>query len=336
MAGENRRPSPDLKSALLENSKSFAFFQALRLLRFYIIREKGLGKETDPIRTEVRIRPELSLAHPAAELDAIEKLPGELPSYRMTANFLGLYGESTPLPTFYSEDLIHTTVEGESPSRDFLDIINYPLYLLFYKVWTKYRPFLKVVDEKDGQYLEILFSMMGLGVDKVREDVSGSHQLLKYVGLLSQFPKSALGLKTLLADAIEEPSVKIVPCVKRKVRIPEDQRCLLGVVGNVLGAECFLGEIMEERMGKFRITIGPLATPRFRLLMPGTFKFRRIIFLAAIYLIDPFEMDLELMLDRGEVKTARLGDEFWSQLGNDTWLFSGDYSRQVRASFELK
>ncbi|HUT55687.1 MAG TPA: type VI secretion system baseplate subunit TssG [bacterium] len=335
MAGEDRRPPPDLKAELLGDGKSFAFFQAIRLLRYYISRDKGLGKDKDPIRSEVRIRPELSLAHPAVEVEEVRALDTEQPSYRMTANFLGLYGESTPLPTFYSEDLIYDSQEGESAVRDFYDIINYPVYLLFYRIWTKYRPFLKVIDEKDPQYLEILFSMMGLGVEKIREDVSSAAQLLKYIGLLSQFPKSALGLKTLLTDVIEEPSIRIEPCVKRTVAIPEDQRCRLGKVGNVLGLECFVGQVMEDRMGKFRVIIGPLSAPRFRLLMPGTFKFRRILFFAAIYLIDSFDMDLELILSEGEVRTARLGDEFWSQLGKDTWLFSGDYGRQVRAGFEL-
>jgi type VI secretion system protein ImpH len=336
MAGESRGSPVDIKEKLLEDGKSFAFFQAIRLLRFYLAEDKRFRKGQDSIREAIRIRPKLSLAHPPVEIDEINEIPLEQPIYRITANFLGIYGESTPLPSFYTEDLLDEEREGESAARDFLDIINYPLYLIFYRIWEKHRPFLRVVDERDPRYLDILYSLMGMGVKDMREGVKGIYHLLKYIGILSQFPKSALGLKTLLRDVIGEPTVDIIPNIKRRVRIPEDQRCFLGVSGNRLGRECYLGETIEDLTKKFRIKIGPIDAQGFRQLLPGTYKYKRLALFAKFYLIDPFEMDLELVLGGGEAQSSRLGEHFWSQLGVDTWLFSGKCDEPFRVVFGLQ
>jgi len=336
MAGENRGPSVNLKKQLLKKGETFAFFQALRLIRFFLVREKGLERGQDPIKEFVRIRPHLSLAHPPTEIEHIEELPGETPAYLMTANFLGLYGESSPLPSFYTEDLLDEPPENESATRDFYAILNYPLYLLFNQIWTKYRPFLKVVDENDAKYLEILFSLLGLGVNNITDDVPDSYRLPRYIGLFTQTPKSALGLKILLSDALKEPRLEIMPCIKRTVRIPADQRCFLGKSGNLLGKESYLGETIADRTRKFRIRIGPLNEKKFRKLMPGTDSHARIKFLSRFYLLDPFESELELRLDPEEVKTARLGGETWNRLGLDTWVFSGDYKQDAKMTMQLQ
>lgn len=335
MAGENRGSPVNLKEKLLAEGETFSFFQAMRLLHLFIGRDEAITDEHDPLREFVRIRPNISLAHPGTELDGIEQLPQDAPKFLMTANFLGLYGEFSPLPAFYSEDLIHESPEKDSVTRDFFDILNYPIYLLFYKIWTKYRPFLKIVDEKDPKYLEILFSLMGLGVENIKDDVEESFKLLRYIGLFTQFPKSALGLKRLLSDALDQPRLQIIPCTKRKVKIPLDQRCFLGVSGNVLGKESYLGETIEDRTRKYRIKIGPVNEKHFRKLLPGTPDYKKIISLSKFYLLDPFESDLEIVIDKGQVQTARLGDGRWSQLGMDTWSFSGKYREPVNLVFEL-
>ena len=335
MAGENRGPTLDLRKGLLEQGKTYAFFQALRLLRLFLDQEKGISPGQDPIKEFVRIRPNLSLAHPPNEIDTIDQLPGPAPAYRMTANFLGLYGESSPLPAFYTEDLMDESPEKEEVTRDFYDIFNYPFYHLFFLIWTKYRPHLKVVEEKDPRYLEILFSLLGLGVDHIKDDVDDAYSLLRYIGLFTQFPKSALGLKTLLADALNEKRLEIVPCLLRKVTIPEPQRCYLGVSGNILGRECYLGEMIEDRTRKFRIKIGPVNESRFRQLLPGTDGYRKINSLSGFYLMDPYECDLEISIDPSELETAKLGSERWSRLGIDTWLVGAGYDRPAWVRLEL-
>jgi len=336
MAGKDRGPSADLKERVLREGDSFAFYQAVRLLRLFATREKRFARDHDPVRECVRIKPNLSLGHPSTEIESIRRMDEEGPLFGITANFLGIYGESSPLPAFYTEDLIDEGSEGRTAAREFLDLVNYPIYLIFFKIWEKYRIYLRVTDEKDPKYLDILYSLMGMPTKSVRSEIKGAFHLLKYMGLLSQFPKSALGLRTLLADALDEPDLTIEPCIERKVSIPEDQRCRLGSSANQLGEECYIGSEIKDRSGKFRVKISPVKAGNFRQLLPDTPKYKRMALLANVYLNEPMEMDLEMVLSPGEVQTTGLGGMNWARLGVDTWMFSQTYNEPVRAVFELR
>lgn len=43
-------------------------------------------------------------------------------------NFLGLYGSSSPLPIYYSEDLIRDQADDNDSTTDFLGFLNEPIY----------------------------------------------------------------------------------------------------------------------------------------------------------------------------------------------------------------
>lgn len=335
MASEAGRSAINIKDELLNDGRRFSFFQTLRLLRFMLHLDSPDENPHDYLRESVRIRPKLSLAHPSADIDKIEQITSDPQSFLITVTILGLYGESSPLPTFYTEELIEEDLDDKSVTRDFMDIINYPLHLLFFRCWTKYRTHLKVVDERDPKYLEILFSLMGLGVDDVRGAIKDPYKLLKYMGLFSQMPKSSLGLKALLSDALEEPRLEIIPCIKRKVRIPDDQRLQLGVQANCLGVEAYLGEEIDDRMSKFRVKVGPVDVDGFQQMLPDTEKYEKCQSLIKLYLMEPLVSDLEIVLERNQAQSARLGEGNWSRLGLDTWIFSGDLDEQVNTIFEL-
>ena len=80
-----------VKRRLLEQSERFSFFQAYRLLRLVALKE-GLNQ------ADIKVRPNVSLEFPGTDLsDISESGRGQ---FRLTANFLGLYGVTSPLPTF--------------------------------------------------------------------------------------------------------------------------------------------------------------------------------------------------------------------------------------------
>ena len=169
MAGENRGPAVDLSERgpmdigadLLDHGWSYSFFQALRLLR----RRFSSGDASSGTPEDyIRVRPDLNLSFPAADIAKIEAdESAEQKQFRITATFFGLYGASSPLPTFYTEDLILEAGQDESVSRDFLDIFHHRLYGLLFQAWMKYRLFFQVAEEKDAQQLERLYCLLGLG-----------------------------------------------------------------------------------------------------------------------------------------------------------------------------
>ncbi len=333
MASQGGRSSIDLKFDLLKEGHAFSFFQVIRLLRLL----GSPSKETDARELQdtehIRIRPKLSLAFPPADVDSIEEVGEEEPQYLVTATFLGLYGSASPLPTFYTEDLIDESSQDESVAREFLDVINHRLFLLLFRCWTKYRQFIQVVEEKNPQHLERLFSLIGLGDKALRDEVPDAYSLIRYVGLFTQFPRSAGGLKALLQDAFGNIPVKMVSCVARKAAIPEDQRLLLGKSGGVLGTDSFIGKEIEDRMGKFRLKMGPLDQHEFQRLLPGGAGGDRLALLTGLYVTDPLEYDVELTLAEGEAQCACLGSPSWSRLGLDTWMFAGERMGEVMATF---
>lgn len=333
MASQDRGSSSHLKSDLLEKAHQFSFYQVMRLLRLFLSDQEMSKEETSVEEEYIRLRPELSLAFPPSDVAKIEEKEGEKPRFFVTATLLGLYGSSSPLPTFYTEDLLDEAAEDLSVTRDFIDIFNHRLYLLLFRCWVKYRLFLQVIEENNPEVLGKLFCLIGLGEEELRKDLPEAYSLIRYAGLITQFPKSASGLQTLLHDALGKIPIRVFPCVTRVVKIPLDQRLHLGKSGCRLGEESFLGEEMDDRMGKFRLQIGPLKSDAFHQLLPGNLQHQRLCFLTKFYLLDPFEYDIELRLAEKEAKVATLGGAEWSCLGLDTWIFSSEHLEEVHTIF---
>ncbi len=341
MGGENRGSRTDMtpiepgqaKDDLVTRGRAYSFFQAIRLLRRMGAASTGSATLQDD---HIRVRPALNLAFPSADIDGIEAERHEDQiRYRVTANFLGLYGSSSPLPTFYTEDLIDEASQDETVSRDFLDVIHHRLYHLVYQAWLKYRQFFQVTEEKSDDHVERLFCLMGLGRPVIRKAIPNAYGLLRYIGLFTQYPRSALGLCTLLRDALQDVPLNLIPCIRRMAKIPESQRLKVGLSGSLLGMETFLGEEIEDRMGKFRIQIGPLSQADFLRFTPGNSGHDVLTTLTELYIVEPFEYELELILAARQAQTVSLGDEVRSVLGVTSWVFSEPSLGEVRTRFAV-
>jgi type VI secretion system protein ImpH len=344
MAAAHRRPSADLNTAgpadlkndLLTQGREFSFFQAVRLLQHFRPRQGEPPSQPGDEGPAVRVRPNLSLAFPSADIDGIaaEENDGDT-SYRIVANFLGLYGTCSPLPTFYTEDLLLEAGQDESVSRDFIDIFNERLYQLLYRTWTRSRWFLQIAEENNPVYLERLYCLLGLGHAALRKDMPQARRLLRYIGLLSQFPRSAAGLTALLRDALNDVPITIIPCIPRSAVIPVAQRMEMGGANNCLGLDSIVGEEIEDRMGKFRIQIGPLSQSDFLRFTPGNAGYDLLIQLTDFYISEPLAYDVELILAADQAQTVCLGDAARSMLGVSAWVFSVESLGEVRSCFEV-
>jgi type VI secretion system protein ImpH len=324
MAGQDGRQTFDLKRDLLENPRAYSFFQAIGLLRLLTGQDRA-GMDRHLFEDRVRVRSQLSLNFPGTDIDSIEEVPhGESSRFVITANFLGLYGAASPLPTHYTEELLDEASEDRNVTRDFLDILGDPFYRLFYQTWSRNRWFVKLFGENDPDYYERLFCLLGVGLPELRQKLPRARRFLRYIGLFTQFPRSSEGLRALLSDIVNTPWVEIVPNVLRKVEINQEQRCWLGRQGHRLGLDCYLGQEIDDRMGRIRICLGPLDSAKFESLLPGRPLHREVVEAVRLFLIEPLECELQLILDREEARTTTLGQGKWSGLGHDTWVFSGD------------
>jgi type VI secretion system protein ImpH len=140
----------------------------------------------------------------------------------------------------------------------------------------------------------------------------------------------------MLRDAFRGVPVGVIQCFRRRVRIPPDQRLCLGQAASRLGIDSVLGEEIEDRMGKIRLRVGPVDLATFQGLLPGSPDHDRLAMLTRLYLQDPLDYDAELVLARGQARTARLGESTLSRLGLDTWVFSGGHIGETSVAFPLR
>jgi type VI secretion system protein ImpH len=324
MAGKTGRPIPDIKERLLDESSRFSFIQAYRLLIHLISKENNLSVESHEIEKRIFVHPQLSLTYPESDVCRIDELSSN--NFLMEVTFLGLYGTSSPLPSFYTEDLLHEQSEDLSVSRDFIDIINYPIYQIFFKCWCKSHLFYSIVERTNSDILQRLYCLLGIEGEKLRDRVENPYGLLRYIGLTTHFPRSAESLRTLLSDALNESSINIEQCVTRVAKIPEDQLFSLGVSGNIIGNNCFLGNEIVDNMGKFRVHAGPFNSESFHRFLPHQPLFHKMKQLINFYMDKAFIWDFKMYLKGDNIKTTCLGSNKWSSLGWESWIFSPGYN----------
>jgi type VI secretion system protein ImpG len=325
------RTTSPLMENLLQSGHGFSFVQVMRLARRFLDPRGEEGLPEVPWQDRVLIRPELSLAFPASDVTRVERDGVNL---RVATTFLGLYGSSSPLPNFYTEDLLDEASSDESVIRDFLDIINQRLYHLYFQCWNKYRFFIRIIEENNPIDRERLFCLIGLGEQELRNAVPDSWSLLRYAGLFTQNPRSALGLKTLLREVFSLKSIRITQNIQRLVPIPADQRLSMGSSCCRLGVDAVLGSEIADQMGKFRVEIGPLSWEGFNDLVPGSPQHEKLARYVQFYLVDPLAVDLKLILAAGEAKLLRLGDPA-ARLGLNTWCFAGVPLGEMSTVFPL-
>jgi type VI secretion system protein ImpH len=321
MAAKKRKPPVDLKAFLFDEGYRYSFLQALRLLRLLVLREIGdHASDIQPL-TKIKVRPHLSLDFPATDIFSIEPDATGLDKFVMTVTFLGLYGSSSPLPPFYTEDLIFEELDNYSAARDFIDVVNSSLYPLLFKGWSKYQLWYNLYEDSNQSMIDKLFSLLGtkdfdltdLGIDPFK--------LLRYIGLTTFSTRSAEALRNLLSDYLNEPSMRIYQCESRVVRIDEEQQCYLGGLQSYLGYNCHLGTVAIDRMSKFRVFVNPMNSEDCRRLFPGGDAHRAMGNLIDFYLDRPLIWDLVIRFNRDKIRPIYLGKTPWSSLGWDTWLY---------------
>lgn len=318
MDTEARRQVPALIRELLENPAEFTFFQAVRILSSHAGTNDPASRGALVDRM-IRFRPKLSLDFPPTDLEQVERDGNDPEGYRVTATFLGLYGTSSPLPAFYTEELFSDAASDITITREFLDLVNTILYRLFFSTVTRYRIPYKIVEEHDLIMLGRLHALQGFGTPESHRIRSGCGVGLRHMGLFSHIPRSAAALRCLIADTAGTRAVDIEQCVHSCSLIPEDQRCRVGMSNFRLGADACLGSRIADRAGSFRVSIGPLDASEYRKLAPGSNLASLIARQIGLYLDQPLEWDLDFLVDASTIPGVVLGGSAWNRIGIDAW-----------------
>ncbi len=328
MADEDRTPGRPLAELLAPRARRFSFFQLVRLLEL-CSREAARVGYGGPASAEVlRFRPDTSMAFPASDVADLESIasPDKAKELsRITTTFLGLYGSTSPLPSFYAEEILWMD-EDQSRVRDFLDLFHHRLLSLFYRCWSKYRYHVQFEYGERDQLTPCMFALIGLGTPLLKEETGLPEplRLLHFAGLVNQQPHSASALEGTLSDYFDDLPVEVEQCTGRWVSIKRGQLASLGMRNCRLSVDCSIGLRVFARRGNFRIWVGPLTYQQFLLFLPDQRKHETLRRIVKLLVNDRLEFDtafrvlqpprLQLLSKGLESSMARLG---WT-----TWLFS--------------
>lgn len=287
MAGANGDADHPLATALLQDGRRFAFFQAVRLLHDLHPDRPQVGRQGPAGREPVRLGGWLSLSFPPGDVMSVERLepppqdpedpapPGETPPYRLESPLVALYGTSSPLPTVYTEVLLY---QDDQTERGFYDLFQHRLLSLLWRTWSRFR--WDVGFQRDGSdfFSARLTRFVGLGPGALPAGHRTSElELLALAGALTFEPRGAAGMTIALRRAFPACEVEVEPFAPRWVGLPEDDLSRLGNRRCVLGESAVLGERLLDRAGTFRVALtcpdaatyisfleeeGPLATLR--------------------------------------------------------------------------
>jgi type VI secretion system protein ImpH len=270
----------------------------------------------------------------------------DIPLTEMTVNLMGLAGALGPLDMPTTELIIERAAKKDTALKDFLDIFNHRLISLLYRIRKMHR--IGLEDEPPGQdkISKYLFSIIGLGTNGLRGRMSVSDRsLLHYAGLLSQQPRSLVGLELILSDYFKVRA-KGQQFVGQWYALDEEQCTRIGEKSgqnHVLGeGAVVLGKRVWDRQAKIEIRLGPLTYEQFLNFIPNSWGYRALCDLTRFYLGDTLEVSFRLVLKGEEIPPPVLGMTDEPRLSWTAWLNAPDASlEQVRthgatASFVLR
>ena len=321
-------PQLEVIQRLLAQPMLFNFFQAVRLLERHV-GGAPLGGPL-PRHEVIRIRGLNALSFPASDLTEVLVVPNpwEQPPLRyvLTATFMGLYGPASPLPTAYTELIIRPQgdedPEDRERLRDFLDMFHHRLFSFFYRVLYKYRYHFVFEPAGRDAFTRYMLSIIGRGTRGMPGERPVSPiAMIRYGGLLTQSPRSAVGLEGLLRDFLEGMRVRVEQCTGRWLRVEDRNR--LGGAFCALGEDLIVGASVYDRTGKFRISVGPMGLKPFLRFLPDGQTMAQVREVVRLYLVDQMEFDIEVWLNGEEVPPARMGAGDGAMLGWTTWSLTG-------------
>ena len=300
--------------------REYSMYQAVALVLEQLrLRHPDLDEERLEELLELRANPSLGFA--PSDIDSLAWDPDSSSQRaRLQLNVLGLFGATSPLPVFYSEQALGDE-PGAVTTRDFLDVFNHRLLRLLRPIWRKYRYHARYASGASDPFSERLFALIGLGGERIRETGEINwKRLLPYLGLLSLRAHSAALIEAVLRYYFKHASLFIEQCIERSVLISVHQRNRLGLANSRLGGDAVLGERVRDRGARFRIHIRDLDWDGFHRFLPIGGGYAPLNALVRFTQRDHLDYDIRLHLLREEIEPLHIGASTACRLGWTSWL----------------
>jgi len=354
MATKSRRKSTSVSEKLFLEPYRFSFFQATRMLQG-VVRQwqkkgqpKPVGHDVAPQEESVRFAALPSLRFASSEIARLEKHERLVKTENhdiaeMQVSFMGLTGQSSVLPEFFTELQLHRMREKDASLRDFLDLLNHRAVSLFYRSWEKYRlpmNYERVKLHQKNQTDPIthaLESLIGVDGSYLHKHLAlNPEDLIFYGGFMSAQRRSASALEAALTEYLDI-SVKVNQFKGDWMPLQDDDRFKLPIFpmsgrNNCLGVDTVIGDEVFTVEGKFQLVLGPLNREQFHQLLPGMSALDALKRFTKMFVGASYQYELKYQLLPEAVDSWMLDNEQDNsvRLGWNSWLCPKDKAAAVR------
>ncbi|MFP1742993.1 type VI secretion system baseplate subunit TssG [Lonsdalea quercina] len=315
--------SPD-RSALhdvmfRDDAPRFNFFQLVELVNRLEGVDQERGLDYRPEQERIRFKSTASLGFHSSDIQGITQ--DETQGHVLEVAFMGLHGSQSPMPGYYLDDLAWEYAQGEQKLGAFLDFFHHRLLTLLHRLWRKYRYHVRFQDEGEDGFSRLMFALVGLGNDAVRESLPVNRaKMLSYAGMLASPSRSPEVVAGLVAHCFDLDMVDVIAWQARKVPIHADQQNRLGMANSTMGNDFVIGDKVNDCAGKFLLKINNLSFAQFLQFLPNGEHFEPLVRFVSFILRDQCAWDLRLGFGLGEAKGLRLGNEQSARLGWSSFL----------------
>lgn len=302
----------NLNNFIEKNYFSLSFIDLIRLIKSH-----SQNSTYNDIFNKLEISPNLTLGFPISDIESIIIKDD---SYKINTNFLALYGVSSPLPAFYTEELFDEMSEDKSLIKDFYNIFNQEKYKDYFNASIKYKLSARIIENKEIEILSMLYSFIGENhIDEI-EDLKyfSKYEMLKYSNILFHTNKSKTGLIKIL-EGLLDIKIKINEFIGSYKYIDSSQYSHLSNKNSHLGWDIHLGDKVYDICSTFEIVLLDLDKHSYTYFQKGMLGYLKLQELINLYLGHSYNFQLKYELDE-KYKNIYLGDINWSKLGINSWL----------------
>jgi type VI secretion system protein ImpH len=228
----------------------------------------------------------------------------------VVSQLAGLYGVASPLPDFYTEELLDNEWDEVNAPREFLDLIHKQLFPKLYSAWRLYKLNFNTLEKEESSYWQLLYSLLGDTDDNADESIKKLK--LRFFNLFSNKERSTDGLLVIISDLLELDNVRIEEFCQQTVNIPQDLMCRLGQNNHQLG-EAHLGSQVMDQNHSIKIKTGVMPESRYQALIDNKVRYNQLSGLIKSYIRKPILVELEIDIIP-EQQQIQLG-QAWHQLG---------------------
>jgi type VI secretion system protein ImpH len=294
---------------------NFSFHQLVSLMELRQAGKPPVGTIGDPASEFMRFRATRSLSFGPADMSEVA-WDEESDRLDVRVNFLGLYGPASPLPPNYTERIIEED-QTPDPIEDLFDLFNHRLISLFHVIWRKYRFYLRYERGGADPISKRFLALCGFPIEERTHIGQISRAaLLPHVGLLSLYSSSADTTAAAISNFFEIPC-RIEEFIERQIDIDPSEGSLFGASQSTLGEDIVLGGRLTDRLGKFRVCLGPAPYNVIAPFLPNGERHQALAEILSMLNREPLDWDIEFAFEPGTTPPSLLGD---LQLGWTGWM----------------